>query len=33
MRETTRLHPAGLIPLGETTRDLTIGGYRMLKEQ
>jgi len=28
MRETTRLHPAGLIPLCETTRHLTIGGYR-----
>lgn len=31
MRETTRLHPAGVLSPREAARDLTIGGYRIPK--
>ncbi|MEO6570879.1 MAG: cytochrome P450, partial [Ilumatobacteraceae bacterium] len=31
MRETTRLHPAGVISPREAVRDLSIGGYRIPK--
>ncbi|CAN5830388.1 cytochrome P450 [soil metagenome] len=31
MRETTRLHPAGVLSPREAARDVTVGGYRILK--